>query len=379
MDLKKFAGGASTLFNRAVQYTGEKLGTAEQTELDAHFEQLVIRSERTRHYTERLLKFTETMLCPDPTVRAENYFYNKLEKSGYENKKKEKLTNATLLGGVMLEASAAYGPGSEYGPNSMVSRVNELALGNSLLKVGQTEQKLGDAEKTFVNKTSQDFLVPLRAFLENDIKNIARERKALEMKRLDLDAAKGKMKKAKNEKAKSESKMSPVQLEAEAEVKQAQLEFDRQTETTKLLLEGISTTHAHHTKCLNEFVEAQASYYASCHQYMQDLQRELGSNNASIVGGGTGPRETSTFASPALLTHTKPTPAKGGFASLRDEPVTQRAKVLYDYEASKSEELSLSADQIITVWSTDDSDWVMAERGGQQGRVPMTYIEIIKQ
>ncbi|XP_067940089.1 endophilin-B1-like isoform X6 [Watersipora subatra] len=356
MDLKKFAGGASTLFNRAVQYTGEKLGTAEQTELDAHFEQLVIRSERTRHYTERLLKFTETMLCPDPTVRAENYFYNKLEKSGYENKKKEKLTNATLLGGVMLEASAAYGPGSEYG--------------NSLLKVGQTQQKLGDAEKTFVNKTSQDFLVPLRAFLENDIKNIARERKALEMKRLDLDAAKGKMKKAKNEKAKSE---------AEAEVKQAQLEFDRQTETTKLLLEGISTTHAHHTKCLNEFVEAQASYYASCHQYMQDLQRELGSNNASIVGGGTGPRETSTFASPALLTHTKPTPAKGGFASLRDEPVTQRAKVLYDYEASKSEELSLSADQIITVWSTDDSDWVMAERGGQQGRVPMTYIEIIKQ
>ncbi|XP_067940086.1 endophilin-B1-like isoform X3 [Watersipora subatra] len=377
MDLKKFAGGASTLFNRAVQYTGEKLGTAEQTELDAHFEQLVIRSERTRHYTERLLKFTETMLCPDPTVRAENYFYNKLEKSGYENKKKEKLTNATLLGGVMLEASAAYGPGSEYGPNSMVSRVNELALGNSLLKVGQTQQKLGDAEKTFVNKTSQDFLVPLRAFLENDIKNIARERKALEMKRLDLDAAKGKMKKAKNEKAKSESKMSPVQLEesvhkAEAEVKQAQLEFDRQTETTKLLLEGISTTHAHHTKCLNEFVEAQASYYASCHQYMQDLQRELGSYTDLNPRVAAFYRDTS---SPSATLSAQPSHK----LSTQTEGSKGRAKVLYDYFASDDNELSLISDEIITVWSTDDSDWVMAERGGQQGRVPMTYIEIIKQ
>lgn len=40
-------------------------------------------------------------------------------------------------------------------------------------------------------------------------------------------------------------------------------------------------------------------------------------------------------------------PANGGFASLRDEPITQRARVLYDYDASRTDELSLSADEVM--------------------------------
>jgi len=30
-----------------------------------------------------------------------------------------------------------------------------------------------------------------------------------------------------------------------------------------------------HLRCLQDFAEAQATYYAQCHHYMQDLQREL--------------------------------------------------------------------------------------------------------
>ena len=37
-NLKKFASDASSAFNRAKQFTEEKLGHAEKTELDAHFE-----------------------------------------------------------------------------------------------------------------------------------------------------------------------------------------------------------------------------------------------------------------------------------------------------------------------------------------------------
>lgn len=100
-----------------------------------------------------------------------------------------------------------------------------------------------------------------------------------------------------------------------------QSEFDRQAEITRLLLEGISSTHvsshlktcrplgrlpihisqpfsftqrltcnkpyhlspnllslsqAHHLRCLNDFVEAQMTYYAQCYQYMVDLQKQLG-------------------------------------------------------------------------------------------------------
>lgn len=63
--------------------------------------------------------------------------------------------------------------------------------------------------------------------------------------------------------------------QAERELRIAQSEFDRQSEITKLLLEGVSSSQAGHLRCLHEFAEAQARHYAQCHATMQDLQREL--------------------------------------------------------------------------------------------------------
>ena len=59
--------------------------------------------------------------------------------------------------------------------------------------------------------------------------------------------------------------------------------------------------------------------------------------------------------------------------------VASRAKVLYDYDAANSAELSLLADEIITVHTVPgmDDDWIMAERGNQRGKVPTTYIQIL--
>ena len=45
--------------------------------------------------------------------------------------------------------------------------------GNSLLKVGQTQQKLGDCERDFVMRSTNEYLTPLKSFLDNDIKTIA--------------------------------------------------------------------------------------------------------------------------------------------------------------------------------------------------------------
>lgn len=55
----------------------------------------------------------------------------------------------------------------------------------------------------------------------------------------------------------------------------AQAEFDRQLEITKLLLEGVSSSHAAHLRYLHEFVESQARFYAQCATVMTDLQSEL--------------------------------------------------------------------------------------------------------
>lgn len=64
-------------------------------------------------------------------------------------------------------------------------------------------------------------------------------------------------------------------MKAERDLRRAQSEFDRQAEITKLLLEGVSSSHAGHLRCLHEFVNVQTQYYSDCYQRMQELQNEL--------------------------------------------------------------------------------------------------------
>lgn len=86
------------------------------------------------------------------------------------------------------------------------------------MKVGLCQQKLGALERDFAASATQAFSGPLKKFMESDLKvwlkslkclyvcavslflqSILRERKLLESKRLDLDAAKNRLRKAKNQ------------------------------------------------------------------------------------------------------------------------------------------------------------------------------------
>ncbi|XP_015272905.1 PREDICTED: endophilin-B2 [Gekko japonicus] len=277
----------------------------------------------------------------------------------------------------MTEAANDFGPGTPYG--------------KTLLKVGETERRLGGAERDFIHSASINFLSPLRNFLEGDWRTISKERRILENRRLDLDACKARLKKAKAAEAKAA---------AEHELRVAQTEFDRQAEVTRLLLEGISSTHVNHLRCLHEFAEAQATYYAQCYQYMLDLQKQLGRLPGTFVGNVESTSPPPATASPtALAAATGPTvptipvvptvvgapnsaPTVEGLNPSDVKPPasgTRKARVLYDYQAADSSELSLLADEMITVYSLPgmDPDWLVGERGNQKGKVPVTYLELL--
>lgn len=49
------------------QFTEEKLGQAEKTELDPHLENLLSRAEATKTWTEKMLRQTEALLQPNPS------------------------------------------------------------------------------------------------------------------------------------------------------------------------------------------------------------------------------------------------------------------------------------------------------------------------
>ena len=67
----------------------------------------------------------------------------------------------------------------------------------------------------------------------------------------------------------------------------AQAEYDKQTEITRLLMEGLSAIQTNHLRHLKSYVESQTKFYANCHQIMQDLNREL-ANTTLLSEGETG-------------------------------------------------------------------------------------------
>nr|XP_056716578.1 endophilin-B2 isoform X6 [Euleptes europaea] len=376
-NMKKLASDAGVFFTRAVQFTEEKLGQAEKTELDAHFENLLARADGTKNWTEKILRQTEVLLQPNPSARVEEFLYEKLDR-----KVPSRVTNGELLAQYMIEAANDFGPGTPYG--------------KTLIKVGETERRLGGAERDFIHSASINFLSPLRNFLEGDWRTISKERRILENRRLDLDACKARLKKAKAAEAKAA---------AEHELRMAQTEFDRQAEVTRLLLEGISSTHVNHLRCLHEFAEAQATYYAQCYQYMLDLQKQLGSSRGEMLPGtfvgnvestspppttasptamaaATGPAVPTIPVVPTVVGAPNSAPTVEGLNPGDVKPPasgTRKARVLYDYQAADSGELSLLADEMITVYSLPgmDPDWLIGERGNQKGKVPVTYLELL--
>uniref|UniRef100_A0A671UHN7 Endophilin-B1 n=1 Tax=Sparus aurata TaxID=8175 RepID=A0A671UHN7_SPAAU len=384
-NVKKLASGAGLFFTRAVQFTEEKLGQAEKTELDAHFENLMSRADCTKNWTEKIYRQTEILLQPNPSARIEEFLYEKLDR-----KAPSRITNGELLGQYMQDAAKEFGPGTPYG--------------STLIEVGECERRLGAAEREFLQTSAISFLTPLRNFLEGDWRTISKERRLLENLRLDLDACKTRLKKAKVAEAKaamapdfhetrprnyvlsaSASALWSEEVEkAEHELRVAQTEFDRQAEVTRLLLEGISSTHVNHLRCLHEFVEAQAAYYKRCHHHMQELQKELGSEScppgADLYNTGI---DAHILNIPDILYVMNFFPVETDTLKIEEVQApatgTRKAKVLYDYDAADSSELSLLADELITVYTVPgmDSDWLVGERGNQKGKVPVTYLELL--
>ncbi|XP_060156308.1 endophilin-B2 isoform X2 [Globicephala melas] len=482
------------------QFTEEKFGQAEKTELDAQFENLLARADSTKNWTEKILRQTEVLLQPNPSARVEEFLYEKLDR-----KVPSRVTNGELLAQYMAEAASELGPTTPYG--------------KTLIKVAEAEKRLGAAERDFIHMASIGFLTPLRTFLEGDWKTISKERRLLHNRRLDLDACKARLKKAKAAEAKATCEgdvsipipravlllvcpsrpwsagdvlgafckqlVSPLEAlpcvasasggrqaleptvpdfqetrprnyilsasasatlddtsrppswaewkeeypggwrrpcfflvplnpsvtrargclslpkdrklwndevdKAEQELRVAQTEFDRQAEVTRLLLEGISSTHVNHLRCLHEFVESQTTYYAQCYRHMLDLQKQLGRFPGTFVGTTEPASPPLSSTSPTTAAATMPggpsvaSLAPPGEAALHLEEVappasgTRKARVLYDYEAADSSELALLADELITVYSLPgmDPDWLIGERGNKKGKVPVTYLELL--
>lgn len=369
-NVKNLVKEAGSTLSRVVQLTEEKLGTTERTEYDNEFQNLAERADITKAWTEKIVRDTETVLIPNPQNRIEDFIFEKIEKT-----KPQRLSNLEHLALDMIEAGGDFG--------------QDLPYGQALIKVGQAEQKLGQCERDFIASSGICFTQPLRKFLEGEMKTITKERGILETKRLDLDACKNRVKKARS---------MLGQQAAERDLRVAQAEFDRQSEITKVLLEGISTSQASHLRHLHAFVETQVRYYKHCMDAMNNLQRDLvnlggptpyapidiyndndGSAAAGIglnAGGAVG---TSGVGAGAGV-------GAGSGARRRNpgDPILnvdqmRRARVLCAYDAKDHTELNLNANEVIFVseCSPLNPDYMYGKQGLLKGLVPRAFLEML--
>jgi len=140
--------------------------------------------------------------------------------------------------------------------------------GEALLKASESQRKLGEIEKAFVADVEANYLSVLKQFMENENKTIQKERSTLNTMRLDLDANKNKLKKAK------QSAQSQPQLEKEVEACQAA--FEKQLETTRSLLEGVTSAYEVHHRALAHLIRAEMEYHTKCAESLGAVSQLIG-------------------------------------------------------------------------------------------------------
>ncbi|KAL1022225.1 hypothetical protein UPYG_G00023910 [Umbra pygmaea] len=283
MDITSLAVDAGAFINRVVQYTEEALGQAEKTQLDSRLESLLDRAESTKTWTDKIISQTERLLQPNPGARLEDKLYKGLDWSAPQRQGPHELLSEN-----MINAALELGQHTPYG--------------STLVRCGELERQISVANKKLLQSIAINFLSPLSRFTDEEYTVIQNERRQLVNKRLDLDIAKCRLRKAQeadnearglNSNPAGEDNISNVSYmfsflrvrwlkmwaqevsQAEMELRISQSVFERQSEITTLLLEGINTTHTAHLRSLNDFVEAQASYYAQCYKLTQDLRTQL--------------------------------------------------------------------------------------------------------
>ncbi|XP_013099986.1 endophilin-B1 isoform X2 [Stomoxys calcitrans] len=342
-NVKNLVKEAGSTLSRVVQLTEEKLGTTERTEYDTEFSDLADRADVTKVWTEKMVKNVESVLVPNPQNRVEDFIFEKIDKS-----KPQRLSNLEHLALDMIEAGADFGQDKPYG--------------QTLVKVGQAEQRLGKCERDFIASTSICFTTPLRKFLDGEMKNITKERSTLESKRLDLDACKGRVKKARSmlgQQAKDGVSPEAVLEQAERDLRVAQSEFDRQSEITKSLLEGIETSQASHLRHLHAFVETQVRYYKQCTDVMNQLQKELAKNrpgqpllrinSEDIDTGPPNANRASSSTSPSIQSSSIDNPSKHNqiktISNAKDDVVASKSLASYcQYDSVDLESLDTVED-----------------------------------
>lgn len=237
-------------FDRAKQFSQERMGSAVKTELDQDFVQLADRVEQTRCCVNKTSNYARNFLQPNAAARLEDMF------------------NETVTGkGTAIDKRPTYSEQMGEHMRCSAHHIGESTkIGQGFAEVGTTFKELGKLEREYISDVFHNFFKPFSTHLQEEYSNITIEKRRLDLCRLDLDAAKSKVRGARTPEAMQQN---------EQKVRECQAAFDRQYEQTKILLTDADRKSDEFVTHLEEFVRSQMNFHEQAVKMLQRTYESL--------------------------------------------------------------------------------------------------------
>ncbi|XP_029381340.1 endophilin-A2-like isoform X6 [Echeneis naucrates] len=222
----------------------------------------------------------------------------------------------------------------------------------------------------------QNFIDPLQAVAEKDIKDIQHHLKKLEGRRLDYDYKKKRQGKIQDE-----------------EIRQALEKFHESKELAESSMHNLLETDVEQVSQLSSFVESLLQYHREAAQIFEELSDKL---RERVVDAQNRPRREYTPKPRPAYDFGELEQSNGGYSTAATSPPAYSTgklahilfescvnlsepccKALYDFEPENEGELGFHEGDIITLVSQIDENWFEGTLRGRSGYFPNNYVEVM--
>ncbi|KAJ8011662.1 hypothetical protein DPEC_G00060580 [Dallia pectoralis] len=356
--------GFKKQFYKASQMVSEKVGGAEGTKLDEDFKDLEKRADVTSKAVVDVISKTSEYLQPNPASRAKLTMLNTVSKIRGQVRSPGYPQAEGLLGESMVKYGREMGEDTNFGV--------------ALVDVGESMKRLAEVKDSLDIDVKQNFIDPLQAVVDKDIKDIQFHLKKLEGRRLDYDYKK-----------KRQGKIPDEELKSSLE------KFHESKELAESSMHNLLETDVEQVSQLAALVESQLQYHKQASEILEELTDKL---RERVNEAQSRPRREYTPKPKPSFDYGEPEHSNGGYcpttnssASFVDTQSNPRkssrknsryssgpcAKALYDFEPENEGELGFSEGDIITLTNRIDENWFEGTLHGQSGFFPNNYVEVI--
>ncbi|XP_073348062.1 endophilin-A2-like isoform X2 [Pagrus major] len=338
--------GLKKQFYKASQMVSEKVGGAEGTKLDEDFKDLERRADVTSKAVVEIINKTSEYLQPNPATRAKLSMLNTVSKIRGQGNSPGYPQPEGLLGECMVKYGHDMGAANNFGA--------------ALLDFGETMKMMAEVKDSLDIDVKQNFLDPLQAVADKDIKDIQHHLKKLEGRRLDYDYKKKRQGKIPDE-----------------EIRQSLEKFHESLEMAEGSMHNLLETDVEQVSQLSSFVESLVQYHRQASQILEDLSEKL---KLRVAEAQSRPRREFTPKPRPVYDIGDVENSNGGYSPAATNPPAYSAaepccKALYDFEPENEGELGFHEGDIITLVSRIDENWLEGSIRGRSGYFPNNYVE----